>query len=92
MNAKEMKALTGAKSAMQAHSMLCDRIKRRGWTYKGNPASFAGADYRRNLVHFTQTLNISQGACSHRRIGLPMEDAIDCLTGNLDGQQYQILY
>jgi len=90
MNAKEMKLLTGAKTARLAHGVLCDRIRSRRWTYQGNPAYFAGADS--HLVHFTQTLAVSPGVCSHIRLGLTMEDSIDCITGNLDGQKCVSLF
>jgi hypothetical protein len=91
MKASEMKALTGAKNKWIASSMLCDRIKARKWKYLGDEASFAGHDMRKNLVHFCITKSAGIGCCSHRRIALSMEDAIDCISGYINPNEVTIL-
>ena len=84
MNANELKLLTGAKTKMQAINILCQRLEKRTYSYAGYAAKFAGYDDKKDLVHFTQTEATVPGSCWHRRIYLRMDDAIDCITGNLD--------
>jgi len=92
MNTNEMKKLTGAKYKMQAISILCERIERRNWKYNGDSASYAGYDFRKDLVHFCITKSVSPGTVSHRRIGVSMDDAIDCITGDIKPEQVTILH
>ena len=92
MKAVEMKALTGAKYWQQAVSILCDRIKKRTWTYNGDEAKFGGYDHRKGLVHFCICKSAGPNCASFRRIGLSMGDALDCLSGTINPNEAEILF
>lgn len=83
MDAKEMKLLTGAKTKLAAIGILYARLEKRNWSYAGIPARIAGYDYKKNLVHFTQTESAGENSCWHRRVYFSMADALDCVSGNL---------
>jgi len=92
MNAKELKLLTGEKTKLAAISCLYKRLEGRTWKRDGLDARLAGYDDRKNLIHFCQTKSIGDGGVWHSRIGVSLENAIDCISGNLSGIEYTKLF
>lgn len=83
MDAKTIKALSGATNKLAGISVLCSRIEARTWTFNGRAYRFAGYDNRKDLVHFTATWSI-EGGCGHSRVGVPMQLTLDNQNGELN--------
>ena len=91
MNAKEIKALTGASTRFQGEEKLYKQLVARKWFWAGHEANCAGFDRRKELVHFTATWAVEPGAVGHRRVGLPLKAALNNKDGVIDPDQAVIL-
>lgn len=92
MNAKEIKALTGARTRTQGETILYNQLASRQWFYGGRKAECAGYDRRKDRVHFTVTWAAEAGAVGHRRVGLPLNTALNTTDGLIDPDLAEILY
>lgn len=90
MNAKEIKALSGAKSLWTGIQVLYKQLENRTWEINGRPCSVAGFDYKKDRLHFTSTWSLPEGGCGHRRVCTTLKEALD----NKDGiiRKYLILH
>lgn len=89
LTAKEIKALTGAKTKAQGINLLYQGVCTKFATWKrfccGADREYfpAGYDSKRDLVHFTSWWRTPDGSAGHSRIGLPLKDALASQTGDL---------
>lgn len=91
MTAKEIKELTGADTRIQGETILYKQLEVRPWFYGGRAAECAGYDRRKDLVHFTVTWSAGPGVAGHRRIGLPLKEALVNQDGVIDPDRAVIL-
>lgn len=82
MQAKEIKALTGAKSKMEGINILYAALEKKQWTRNNRTYTVAGYDYRKDHVHFTCTWSVEGGA-GHSRVEIPLADAVSSKNGDL---------
>lgn len=83
MNAKEIKARTGAKTKAEGISILYATLENRPWQLNGQEALLCGYDSRRDRVHFSTSWSVEPGVAGYRRVVLSLEAALMNVTGDL---------
>lgn len=86
ISVKEAKALTNTKTSYEAFDLIYKRLEKRHWRRDGKTYSPAGMTWHHldgdQLFHLTLTEAIEGGGCYHSRIKLPLDVALDCVSGN----------
>jgi len=82
MQKREVTALMGAKNYWQASSLLYERLGKRTWKRAGEVYSLAGLDSKTMMIHLTSITGIHGGGACCKRVLLPLDQAIDCISGN----------
>jgi len=83
MHARDIKALTGARTKMAGIAILYRRLGDKTWTRGGRAYQLAGYDARKDLVHFTATWAVPGGA-AHRRVAISLAEALASDSGDLE--------
>lgn len=83
MNAKQIKAVTGAATKWAGISMLVAKFECQTWTRNGRDYCVSGYDARKDLLHFTATWSLEGGGVGHSRVAIPLAQAVDDHTGDL---------
>lgn len=90
LTAKEVRDLTGAKLKVQGINILYQQICTKFPAWKrfccGADREYTptGYDKKRDLVHFTSWWSGPGGLVGHSRVGLPLKDALESATGDLE--------
>lgn len=81
MTKTEINLLAGCSNWYQSTDVLARRLGKRNWRRGGKHYKFSGIDSKTYDVHLVSVTAVDGGCCVDRRI-IPMDMAIDCISGN----------
>lgn len=84
ITAKELKSLTKTDSLPRSLMEIANRLKRRTWTVKGKTVEWSGINWEKDYVSYSLIESSGENSASYRFWRCSIEDAIDCISGNLD--------
>lgn len=87
INAKELKTLTNQSSLPRAITAIAIRMQKRTWKLAGKLVEWSGINWEKDFVLFSLIESAGENSASYRYWRVAIEDAMDCITGNLDGLQ-----
>ncbi len=82
---KELKKLTGHKTLTRAITDIALRMQKRTWRLADKIIEWSGINWEKDYVSFALIESAGENAASYRFWRVSIEDALDCITGKLDG-------
>jgi|LakMenEpi03Aug12_release.lakeMendotaPanAssembly.Ray.scaffolds.fasta_scaffold1052971_2 hypothetical protein len=85
ISAAELKTLTNQKSLPRAITDIAIRMQKRTWAIAGKLIQWSGINWEKDYVSFSLIESAGENAASYRFWRVSIEDALDCISGKLDG-------
>jgi len=81
----ELKKLTGHKTLPRAITDIALRMQKRTWRLADKIIQWSGINWEKDYVSFSLIESAGDNTSSYRFWRVSIEDALDCISGKLDG-------